>query len=155
YAGTNAGLFRSNDQGRTWRYVKKEAEVPEEEKKTLSNQPYAPAIPGLPEEADSLQPVKSIAPTTPTTPSTRPRRVTGRLVKPILRRPTAPQRKQVKVKAQVKTQKKKPIESASKQKQQPKTPPRNPNDPIDLQNQVFSIIPFTLRTEDNPQQPPA
>src|SRR5262249_30592008 len=62
---------------------------------------------------------------------------------------------QVKVKAKVGSRAKKPARLESKQKQSPKSPLRNPNDPIDLQSQVFSIIPFTPLREETSEQPTA
>lgn len=129
YAGTNHGLFRSEDHGRNWNQVKRDEALDAEKE---SGDPLA------------IETAKA---------ANRPRVVTTQSQK-------TPQRKasSKRVKSVVQAHAKKaPAKTASKRKAVAKVlptakkniqpPPKPVSDRVDLQTQVFSIIPFTALDE--------
>jgi hypothetical protein len=149
YAGTNHGLFRSDDHGRTWAQVKKEVieeQSGEKDKAESSN--------GKAEQSADQTVAQPKA--QPEAPSPRPRRVVAvpeeNPIKPVVL--TLPQPDQPKAaanknrgKVQAKARTKPPgknARAASKSKsQKEKTPPLPPAPTlIDLQSQVFAIVPY-------------
>lgn len=171
YAGTNHGVFRSDDQGRNWMQVKREEPVaiepqkPEKSGKTNKNASNKPASSKLKDEQTAkpkpsgetpvtATPMKSVKPE-----GIRPRVVpvqnqdASRLVKPIVQsrakqtsakavqRPKAPANKK-QVTSSNKTSRGK---VAQKKKAEPPKPPVS--DRVDIQNQVYAILPFTARPD--------
>ena len=150
YAGTNHGLFRSDDHGRNWAQVKRE-------------QPVEP----LTETTD--QPAKPVeaAPKIDSTPkpATRPRVVPAQPNKNSVKRPVKPvvqarakqaPAKNSKAAAPRKTSGKTVAKTSpktspkSKKKVEPPPIPKPVSDRVDLQSQIFAIVPFTARVE-NPE----
>ena len=142
YAGTNHGLFRSDDHGRNWAAVKKEEakdETEAEMKGKLDGN-------GHNDQNHSQQPESQSGPN-----RGRPRRVKAtegaRVVKPIVQNRAKTQAKNGAGKgnkqARAKTRK-----SSVAQKPKPQ-----PSDLVDLQNQVFALIPFTPRRESKTAEP--
>jgi photosystem II stability/assembly factor-like uncharacterized protein len=128
YAGTNHGLFRSDDQGRSWMLVKKEDFKDKTE-----------GVPG----AGNGEPVQ---PRPKEQEFIRPRRV--RPIGLIAQKPsktgsrrTASQPKK-RAGTIAKSKSAKSIGTPSPPAQRP-----NPNDPVDLQTQVLSLVPFIPRRE--------
>jgi photosystem II stability/assembly factor-like uncharacterized protein len=137
YAGTNHGLFRSDDQGRSWMSVKKD-----DLKDKIEGEPGAGnegPVNNRPKEQEYVRP---------------------RMVKPIglmvqtpskkVSQSTKPQPKK-RSDATVKSRSGKSAKSAKSAKSTgPASPPAqkpNPNDPVDLQTQVLSLVPFIPRRE--------
>jgi photosystem II stability/assembly factor-like uncharacterized protein len=134
YAGTNHGLFRSDDQGRSWISVKKE-----EIKDKSEGEPGAGnegPVNNRPKEQEYVRPrtVKSI------------RKIVNTPSKKVSQGAKSQPKK--KAGANVKSGSAKSAKSAksvgpaSTSAQRP-----NPNDPVDLQTQVLSLVPFTPRRE--------
>jgi photosystem II stability/assembly factor-like uncharacterized protein len=119
YAGTNQGLFRSDDHGRTWTQVKKEG--PKDPAKDSSQ----PAITGEPGDAEngSVKPVIQTASRSNSTAS----------------------KNRTQIKAGIKSRNRRGVSVArSKQKKEkPPQPKPEENRFVDLQNQVFAILPLT------------
>jgi photosystem II stability/assembly factor-like uncharacterized protein len=164
YAGTNHGLYRSDDQGRNWAAVKRE-EIKEEakveggEKKDKSEEAVKPDTPPQPQAQ-------------PTPPSTRPRRVkpdqpsesNSQNLEPIVftRAMTGLQgsSQTSRTKTQAKVQTRRPTQSSNQvgqakqakgkgKKAAPvaKKSAQPPSDLVDLQSQVFALVPFTPRRD--------
>ena len=145
YAGTNHGLFRSDDQGRNWAQVKREEPIETE----------------LSGEASAKTP--EAAPVEPPKPATRPRIVppksnqkpAAKPVKPVVqaRAKKAPAKPAANSKTAAgktggKIARNKPgAKPAAKLKKKPEPPPKPVSDRVDLQSQVFAIVPFTARVE--------
>jgi photosystem II stability/assembly factor-like uncharacterized protein len=125
YAGTNHGLFRSDDQGRNWSFVKKVDPAPEEAK------------PAAPPATETIA-----TPPAPDAPvSTRPRVVGKRSIKPIVQ--TKPRANKPRISRST-------AKGKGRGKAQPKpapAPPKPVDDTLDLQSQVFAILPLTPRME--------
>jgi photosystem II stability/assembly factor-like uncharacterized protein len=158
YAGTNHGLFRSDDHGRNWVHVKKEViEPPPADKSKAGSTTGKSAQPQQQKAAD--RPVAQQTERTERTesPSPRPRRVTPDQdpIEPVVQTVSIPaskepadspkRRKNIPAKSRAKPQtgKSKPA-SNSKSKQgkaaeQPKPPVDNM---IDLESQIFAIVPI-------------
>jgi photosystem II stability/assembly factor-like uncharacterized protein len=169
YAGTNAGLYRSDDHGRNWAPVKMEPLPPEAEKKPDAERkkeekppvdgrrPTPLPIPAengvIPGPTYTYETPELEKPPAPGGPSGRPRRVSEKMIKPVAYRVGATQQRAPKVKAPVKSRAK---QSASKKKAKPKPPVKTPNDPIELQSHVFLLVPFTPlapRSEEGAEAP--
>ncbi len=152
YAGTNHGLFRSDDHGRNWTQVKKEAV---EEQSSGKNQAESPN--GKPEQSADQTMTQQKA--QPDAPSPRPRRVVAlpeenpikpvvqTLPKPDQQKTTANKsRSKVQAKARTKPQSKNARTTSKSRSQKEKTPapPPAPALPslVDLQSQVFAIVPY-------------
>jgi photosystem II stability/assembly factor-like uncharacterized protein len=116
YAGTNHGLFRSDDQGRSWVPVKKDDVKEKLESDPVAGQSEQQAIPVY----------------------TRPRRIKSvrTIANTRLKKGTQGKKRTGKV-VQVK-----PATPAPSTARKP-----NPNDPVDLQTQVLSLMQFTPRRE--------
>lgn len=149
YAGTNHGLFRSDDQGRTWSFVKKVDPAtlppppPEEGKKSVE-----PA--GAPENDGA-------APSAPSSPvNSRPRVAGKRFIKPIVQ--TNPRAKKADAQAR-KPRISRSIPSTSKGRGRGKgrlktaPMPKLVDDTVDLQSQVFAILPLTPQMEEAAESP--
>ena len=128
YAGTNHGLFRSDDQGRTWAFVKKVDPA------TLPPPPAAETP-----QAPAPEPSAAPAPT-----HTRPRVVGKGTIKPIVRQAPKPGAKSRVVRST------KPPSRQKKAKPAPK-PPKPVDDAVELQNQIFAIVPLAPRIEESPE----
>jgi photosystem II stability/assembly factor-like uncharacterized protein len=173
YAGTNHGVFRSDDQGRNWAQVKRDDPVEaslEKSGKTgegnkNSSGKSVKSQPGK-SKVTIEQPAKLKATTqlpsaaVPAKPeSTRPRVVpsqsqdSAKLIKPIVQSRTkqtsakqAPRPKAAANKKQAQSSgKNSRAKVAQKKKVEPPKPPVS--DRVDLQNQVFAILPFTARPD--------
>jgi hypothetical protein len=131
YAGTNHGLFRSDDQGRSWMLVKKgdlkdktegepgtgnEGPVKTRSKEQEFSRPRRVKPIGLIAQPPSRKGSQSTKP--------RPKKSAGTIVK------------------SKSAKSGKSIGSPSPTAQKP-----NPNDPVDLQTQVLSLVPFIPRRE--------
>ncbi|MFN0111014.1 MAG: WD40/YVTN/BNR-like repeat-containing protein [Blastocatellia bacterium] len=129
YAGTNHGLFRSEDHGRNWTHLKREEPVEVEPVQKVEDKPVIEAP----------------------KPATRPRIVPGPQQKKASRQNSGKQNSKAKsVKPIVQARGKKAAPKSkpapvAKKKVEP--PPKPVSDRVDLQNQIFSIIPFTARLE--------
>lgn len=139
YAGTNHGLFRSDDQGRNWAQVKRE-------------EPIEPENSG--EASTKRIPVESPKP------ATRPRVVPPKSGKKPAAKPIKPvvqaraKKAPAKPAANSKTAAAKPGSKIARNKpgakkpaKKPESPPKPVSDRVDLQSQVFAIVPFTARVE--------
>lgn len=141
YAGTNHGLFRSDDHGRNWAQVKRE-------------EPIEPVI-DKNAEPSTKKPV--VAPIAPAKPVTRPRIVpvptqkkSAKSIKRVVQaksrnasgKPAAARNSNGKL-----AQNKPGAKTPAKSKKKPEPAPKPVSDRVDLQSQVFSIIPFTARVE--------
>lgn len=126
YAGTNHGLFRSDDHGLNWTFVRKEElPPPDGNRSTRSGASSKP---------------KPAASKSATQESARPRRVSdlsfGVRFQPISYVP--PQKGRTT--ARTRSQKRKPVQTRAKTKA-PAAPVKS--DLVEIQNQVFAITPFT------------
>jgi photosystem II stability/assembly factor-like uncharacterized protein len=153
YAGTNHGMFRSDDHGRTWTQVKKE--VIEEQNKS---EPQNGKTGQSPDKAATEQKNQSELA------SPRPRRVIAapeeNVIVPVVqtlpkpdqqKAPANKARGKVQAKAHTRPQNKKARATSKSNTQKEKAPPP-PTSPalIDLQSQVFAIVPFTqLKSKSN------
>ncbi len=172
YAGTNHGVFRSDDQGRNWTQVKRdeptEDDLEKSEKAGETNKNSTGKTPnnksGKAKPATGQPPVTTppaqAAPANPV--STRPRIAPSenqsgqKLVKPIVQtrakqgsakpsqRPKAGANKKQTQSAQSKGKGSR-RKIAQKKKVEPPKPPAS--DRVDLQSQVFAILPFTARAD--------
>jgi photosystem II stability/assembly factor-like uncharacterized protein len=122
YAGTNHGLFRSDDQGRSWMLVKKEdvKDKTEGEPGTGNEGP----VQDRPKEQELSRPrrVKQIGLIAQTRAKPQPKKRAG---------------------ARVKSKSAKSAKSTGSPSPAAQKP--NPNDPVDLQTQVLSLVPFIPR----------
>jgi len=138
YAGTNHGLFRSDDHGRNWVQVKRDepVELVTLEKEKTDTPKIEPAKPATRPRIVPAQPQKP----SPQKPS--PKKSSPKSIKPVVQARTK------KAPAKVAPKSKKPLTAAKKKVEQKKVePPKPVSDRVDLQSQVFAIIPFTARLE--------
>lgn len=150
YAGTNHGLFRSDDHGRNWLHVKREEPIEPAEGKTAEPSTKKPEV----------------APIAPAKRATRPRIVpaptqkkSAKSIKPVVQAKslTASRKPAANSKATAGTttrnsngklaQNKSGAKTSTRSKKKPEPAPKPVSDRMDLQSQVFSIIPFTARVE--------
>jgi photosystem II stability/assembly factor-like uncharacterized protein len=125
YAGTNHGLFRSDDQGRSWMLVKKE-----DFKDKTEGEPGAgndASVQPRAQEQGLTRPRRVLLANTPSKKGSqrtkpRPKKSAGTIAKS--------------------AKSAKSTGSPSSPAQKP-----NPNDPVDLQTQVLSLVPFIPRRE--------
>ncbi len=128
YAGTNHGLFRSDDHGRNWTQLKREEPVEVD-----------PALKDVAEKPIVEAPK----------PATRPR------IAPLQRKKGKAPAKSIKRVVQSRTKKASPKPAPksktaakfSQAKKKVEPPPKPVSDRVDLQSQVFNIIPLTARLE--------
>ncbi len=129
YAGTNHGLFRSDDHGRNWAQLKREEPV----------------------EVDALlKPVAEKPVVEAPKPATRPRLV------PSQRKKGKAPAKSIKRVVQTRTKKTPPkptpksktAAKSSQAKKKVEPPPKPVSDRVDLQSQVFNILPLKAQLED-------
>lgn len=136
YAGTNHGVFRSDDNGRNWAQVKREEPVE-------ANQKGAKTGNSKKSTNGKASGNKSAKPSTP--PTGRPRVVTGRskadsrIIKPVVQTRAKQTRSKTASKKSNKTAR------ASQKKTEPPKP--QPSDRIDLQSQVFALVPLKARID--------
>jgi len=165
YAGTNHGVFRSDDQGHNWAQVKREEPVeadPDKSVKTgVSKNPGSKvATPktttGSSDTANPAAPAKPAASPLPT--NTRPRVITpqdqngSRPVKPVVQKRAKPVSGKSASSAKATGNKQsKPGSKVSHNKPAPKSKPEPPKpqppERVDLQNQVYALLPFTARPD--------
>jgi photosystem II stability/assembly factor-like uncharacterized protein len=124
-AGTNYGLFRSDDHGRSWAPVKRVEEQANDQAQSESNQPTPSAV--------------------ASSPLTRPRSVKSAAaprVKPVVQTRS-------KGSARRTAHKRGPTKSSARPRPQVarQTPKPAPSEFTDLQNQVFALAPLTPRNE--------
>lgn len=146
YAGTNHGIFRSDDQGRNWEAVKKAEplEAPAGEDPGAAEKSAQPKTSDQPQDQSPDQPANQ-----PPANGSRPRRVTSSpsatKVRPIVQaRAKSGARKSKSGKAAPGRSNK---QAKAKIKKPAPPPPAVVSDLVDLQSQVFAIIPFTPRRE--------
>ncbi len=130
YAGTNHGLFRSDDHGRNWVQIKRE-EPPVEAEKESETKPVV--------EAPKPATRPRIAPAQPQ------KKTSGKSVKSVVQ---ARSKKTPAATAKSKAApKSKAVARTSPKAKKVEPPPKPVSDRVDLQSQVFGIIPFTARVE--------
>lgn len=148
YAGTNHGLFRSDDHGRNWAQVKREEPIEAEAGASVES----------PTKTPETVPIESPKPPTrPRVVPAQPQKNQVKQVKPVVqaRAKKAPPKPAANSKApngktNPKLAQNKPgakTSAKSKKKPEPLAAPKPVSDRVDLQSQVFAIIPFTARVE--------
>ncbi|MFN0086546.1 MAG: YCF48-related protein [Blastocatellia bacterium] len=145
YAGTNHGLFRSDDQGRSWFFVKKAdpATLPPEEKRPAADPASAPRG-AAPPESTAPAPVNS-----------RPRVVGKPAIKPMIQPIVQANAGAKKAAAKPRISRSTPSTSKGKGRAKglPKPAPKPVDDTLDLQSQVFAVLPLAPRTEESVELP--
>ncbi len=129
YAGTNHGVFRSDDNGRNWTHVKREEPVEAKQKKAATGKTTG----GKPAQTNSTQA------------GGRPRVVADNQT----RSKTSPKPKATAAKNSGRKTNKTTRASVKK----PEPPKPAPSDRIDLQSQVFALVPLKARIDQAIENP--